>query len=81
MGQASDWSQGDFNYDGVTNILDLVAIDTAGAFGRGDYFPATPGGGSITAVPEPVSWVATVAGLIAAALFGRLQRNRWRRSA
>ncbi len=80
-GQASDWSQGDFNYDGVTNILDLVAIDTAGAFGRGDYFPATPSGGSITAVPEPASWVATVAGLIAAAVSGRLQRNCWRRSA
>jgi hypothetical protein len=41
----------------VVNVLDLVAIDTAGAFGSGNYFPTEPAaaglGGSVAAVPEP----------------------------
>jgi autotransporter-associated beta strand protein len=52
-GAAAVWSQGDFNYDGVTNVFDLVGINTAGAYGQGDYFPAAPTAGSISAVPEP----------------------------
>jgi hypothetical protein len=30
-----------------------VGINTAGAYGQGNYFPAAPTAGSISAVPEP----------------------------
>jgi autotransporter-associated beta strand protein len=60
-GTASVWNQGDFNYDGVTNVFDLVSINSAGAYGRGNYFPAAPSvSGSLTAVPEPTSWLGLV---------------------
>ena len=55
-GTASVWSQGDFNYDGVTNVFDLVGINTAGTYGQGNYLPATPTNatvGNVASVPEP----------------------------
>jgi len=57
-GTASVWNQGDFNYDGVTNVFDLVSINSAGAYGRGNYFPAAPTtAGGVAAVPEPSGWM------------------------
>ena len=72
------WSEGDFNYDGVTNVFDLLAIDTAGAYGAGNYFPSAPSAswfaGSVAAVPEP----ATTGWLLAAAASVMLiWRRRW----
>ena len=63
-GAGSEWSQGDFNYDGVTNVFDLVGVNTAGAYGRGDYFPAPPlTAGSMVAVPEPGAAASAVFGI------------------
>ena len=36
-GAVTSWQQGDFNYDGVANVLDLVATTGSGAYGRGRY--------------------------------------------
>jgi hypothetical protein len=61
-GTASVWSQGDFNYDGVTNVFDLVGINTAAVYGQGNYFPAIPTvAGVVTAVPEPACLLPLVA--------------------
>jgi len=38
--QAAGWSQGDLNYDGRTNVFDLLGIDTAGSFNTGSIVPA-----------------------------------------
>ena len=63
-GTSSVWSQGDFNYDGVTNVFDLVGVNSAGAYGQGNYFPAAPTGlGSVAAVPEPATWLLAICGL------------------
>jgi len=55
-GETSIWSQGDFNYDRVSNVFDLVEITTSGVYGTGNYFPAavTPAGVA-AAVPEPAA--------------------------
>jgi len=48
----------------VTNVFDLVGIDTAGAYGAGNYFPTAPAaaglGGSVAAVPEPTGMLSLV---------------------
>ena len=65
-GAASVWSTGDFNYDGVTNVFDLVGINTAAAYGQGNYFPAAPsatGLGSVAAVPEPTTCLLAACGI------------------
>jgi shikimate kinase len=41
--QAAGWSQGDLNYDGRTNVFDLLGIDTAGTFNTGTIVPAANG--------------------------------------
>ena len=63
-GTAADCSQCDFNYDGVTNVFDLVGINSAGAYGQGNYFPAAPTSvGSLAAVPEPaLGWCGLLLG-------------------
>ena len=60
-GDASNWSQGDFDYNGVTNIFDMVQTNGAGVYGRGSYLPATPP--SVNAVPEPASMLLAFTGL------------------
>jgi autotransporter-associated beta strand protein len=72
-GAASVWSTGDFNYDGVTTVLDLVAIASAGTFGQGNYLP-TQSVGSISAVPEPTSWLLLAGAAVAVAAAGRWRR-------
>jgi len=79
-GQAAVWSQGDFNYDGVANVFDLIGIDSSGAYGSGPYFPASPtaaGGlaGSVAAVPEPGGWLLVAGGLVALAVARRRQAS------
>lgn len=46
------WSQGGFNYDGVTNVFDLVGINTAGAYGQGSYLPTASAAARAAAVNE-----------------------------
>ena len=70
------WSQGDFNYDGVTNVFDLVGINTAAVYGQGNYLPSAPTAtgllGDVAAVPEPTGVVL----MASAALAGLAQRRR-----
>ena len=78
-GTAAVWNQGDFNYDGVTNVFDLVGINTAAVYGQGNYLPAAPsasGTGSVAAVPEPGSWLLLAGGLavVRAGAFRRPRR-------
>lgn len=42
----ASWSDGDFNYDGRVNLLDLVAINSTGLFNRGNYRLGTGTGAS-----------------------------------
>jgi energy-converting hydrogenase Eha subunit B len=61
----------------VTNVFDLVGVNTAGAYGQGNYFPAAPssaGLGSAAAVPEPAGLLG--AGGMVAVLAGWLRRRR-----
>jgi hypothetical protein len=80
-GSPAVWSDGDFNYDGLTNVFDLVGIDTAGAYGAGNYFPSGPTAlGGVAAVPEPALCLPAAAGVIAAlSLRRRLAHRRPRR--
>jgi len=67
-GGAAGWSDGDFTYDGVTNVFDLVSVDTAGGYGAGVYLPAAALGDvpAAAAVPEPAMTAAGLAiGLVA----------------
>jgi len=76
LGSASVWSAGDFNYDGVTNVFDLVSIQSASVYGQGNYFPAAPSAaGGISAVPEPNALAAGLLAAAAAAGAGRLRRR------
>jgi hypothetical protein len=77
-GNPSTWSQGDFNYDGVVNVLDAADFLTTGLYDSGLYNPpadaiAALGGGAVAAVPEPAA-----AWLLAAAC-GTLVMRPWRR--
>ena len=66
------WNEGDFNYDGVTNVFDLVSINSAGVYGQGSYFPASPTTtGSVAAVPEPSAGLLTLTVAVAGAFFAR----------
>jgi len=49
-GAAAVWATGDFNYDGLSNVFDLVDVETGGAFNQGDYLPVTA---TVATVPEP----------------------------
>ena len=64
------WSTGDFNYDNVTNVFDLVAIVSSSAYGTGTYFPTAPAAagllGSVAAVPEPATLSTLLMGCFAA---------------
>ncbi len=73
-GTSAVWSQGDFNYDSVTDVFDLVGINTAAVYGQGNYFPAAPTAGSLggpAAVPEPTSWLLVASGLAGLAVARR----------
>jgi len=60
-GAASSWADGDFNYDGVTDILDIAGFVSSGLYNADPYNPPTR---SIAAVPEPGPWTMTLAGLV-----------------
>ena len=67
-GLPATWAEGDFNYDGVADILDVAEFFATGLYDAGPY--NTPAG-NIAAVPEPsVPWIvglgAGIAGLMAA---------------
>ena len=63
----------------MTNVFDLVSINTAAAYGQGSYFPATPsasGLGSVAAVPEPATMASVALGVAGIArLMSRRRRG------
>ena len=73
---ASVWGQGDFNYDGVTDLLDLLAILGSGTYDQGPYLPAAPVAPSLTAVPEPTMAAWGAAAAVAGGLAVRRRRPR-----
>jgi len=53
-------------------VFDLVAVNTAGVYGQGNYFPAAPTAGGVAAVPEPgTAAAAAIASLVGLGLFRR----------
>ncbi|MFM7244800.1 MAG: autotransporter-associated beta strand repeat-containing protein, partial [Planctomycetaceae bacterium] len=73
-GTPASWIEGDFGYDDFVDILDAADFLSTGLFDAGVYNPP-PGAVGIAAVPEPSGMLAA-AGLVAAALAGRLRRQR-----
>jgi hypothetical protein len=69
------WGDGDFNYDGVLDILDATDLLVADLFDAGPYAVSAEAG-SIAAVPEPASEPLLLAACaVAAALGGRRLRG------
>jgi autotransporter family porin len=68
-------SQGDFNYDGVVDVLDAAGFVTTSLYDQGNYNtqPALPG---VAAVPEPAVGVLGFAGLACGVVIDRLVRAR-----
>jgi len=60
-GLPATWLEGDFNYDGVVDILDALDFFNTGLYDAGNY-NTPPGTESIAAVPEPSTWLMTLAG-------------------
>jgi len=52
-----------------------VAVESAGTYNAGSYFPTSAAGlGRVAAVPEPAGLLAASAGLVAAGLLVRRRR-------
>ena len=60
-GLSATWLEGDFNYDGVVDVLDAADFFGTGLYDAGNY-NTPPGTESIAAVPEPSTWLMTLAG-------------------
>lgn len=71
-GQATGWGEGDMNLDGLFDVFDLLANDSAKAYGRGNYRPVVPLSVIAQAVPEP----AVVWWLVAGTVLGLRLRSR-----
>jgi hypothetical protein len=52
-GEPATWAEGDFNYDGIVDVLDIADVMALGLYDAGGY--NTPPG-VVTAVPEPSPW-------------------------
>lgn len=55
-GQAADWYEGDFDYDGLVDILDAAGFVSTGLYDTGPYRPAAlfaQDAGPVASVPEP----------------------------
>ena len=61
-GLSATWLEGDFNYDGVVDVLDAADFFGTGLYDAGNY-NTPPGTESIAAVPEPSTWLMTLAGI------------------
>ena len=72
---AASWSEGDFGYDGIVDILDAADFVSTGLFNAGPYGPVAATG-TIAAVPEPALPVALAcAGLVSARCWIRIRRT------
>ena len=72
-GQAGTWSDGDFGYDGLVDILDAADFIATTLFDEGAYVPITAG--SVTAVPEPALPFAGLAAILVSPLLRRIGRR------
>jgi hypothetical protein len=73
-GTPASWNEGDFDYDGVVDIIDVADFLSTGLFNAGPYNPPSTGG-DIAAVPEPAAATMIAAGVVLAAI---LRRSRMR---
>jgi hypothetical protein len=66
-GLLASWIEGDSNYDGIVDVLDIADFLTTGLFDAGSYNPPVPGSSApIATVPEPTGVGLAVIGLILA---------------
>jgi hypothetical protein len=61
-GGSARWGEGDFNYDGMVDILDVAGFITTGLYDQGTYNVLPGANGAAVAVPEP-SGAATLTAL------------------
>jgi len=75
-GLPATWLEGDFNYDGVVDILDALDFFNTGLYDAGNYNTPPGSAGGIAAVPEPS--LATAGLLVAGVslLLARRLRSR-----
>jgi hypothetical protein len=66
-GVAARWEEGDFNYDGVVDLLDAAEFLTRGLYDAGAYGPSAAASttAGVAIVPEPVVPAAGIACLMA----------------
>ena len=72
-GDLATWEHGDFNGDGILDLLDAADFQMLGQFNAGMYtggpisqaVALDSGAGVVAPVPEPATITATVAGLMA----------------
>ncbi len=77
-GVSASWSEGDFGYDGIVDILDIAEFVSTGLYDAGTYSPPVASAARVAAVPEPTASAGTVLLLVGTALLlRRSPREFW----
>jgi len=78
-GEPATWTQGDFTYDGIVDILDVSDFLVTGLFDNGGYLPVPAGSAPVAAVPEPAGVGAVAVACLAIAAGWRSRAAAGRR--